>query len=96
MRLDEKLNKVIHDIYRELYNNSTPKADFDKLVEEAELDSEGRKIIPFMNYEIEQEKMDEIIDKHCKENALNKRFIDIIKANVYLGCSPRTKIEKYL
>ena len=94
MRQKDKIKNIIYDIYRDLYANSSPKGDFDKLVAEAEVDSEGRKIIPYMNYEIEQNKMDEIIDEHCNKNSVKRYVKDIIKANVYLGCSPLTKLKK--
>lgn len=91
---DKLIKETIYDIYRELYKNSTPQADFDVLLENAIIDSEGRKVIPFMDYEIEEEKMDSIIDEECKRHSFNKRITDIIKTNIYLGCSPKTK-KKY-
>lgn len=88
---DKLIRETILNIYRELYKNSTPQADFDVLVENAIIDSEGRKVIPFMDYEIEEEKMDFIINEECKKQSFNKRITDIIKTNIYLGCSPKTK-----
>lgn len=87
----KKLIKIGYDIYRELYANSEPKADFDALLKEAIVDCNGRKVIPFMDYEIEKNKMDEIISKHCKKHKLSKHYEDVMKMNIYLGCSPRTK-----
>ena len=88
---ETKAQKIVWDIYRELYANSEPKADFDELVNSAEKNEYGEKIIPFENYFIEQELMDEIIEKHLKNKRLTKLAKNAIKVNVYLGCSPMSK-----
>ena len=88
---ENKAQKIVWDIYRELYANSEPKADFDELVNSAEKNEEGQKIIPFENYFIDQEVMDEIIEKHLKNKRLTKLAKNAIKVNVYLGCSPVSK-----
>lgn len=90
-RKKKEIKNIILDIYRDLYANSEPKADFDELCDNAEIDSEGRKVIDFMAYEIDGELMKDIIDKHCKQNKLKERDINSVNVNVYLGCSPKTK-----
>jgi hypothetical protein len=94
----KKLNKVeqsIWDCLVELYANSTPPADFNKLVEEAEIDDEGEKVIHFMDYEIERGQMEEIVDKHRSKllkGSRNKRLHEqTFNFSIYLGCSPKTK-----
>lgn len=94
----KKLNKVeqsIWDCLVELYANSTPSADFNKLVEEAEINEEGQKVIHFMDYEIENDKMEEIVDKHRSKllkGSRNKYMYEhTFNFNVYLLCSPKTK-----
>jgi hypothetical protein len=96
----KKLSKVeqsIWDCLVELYANSTPSADFNKLVEEAETNEDGQKVIPFMDYEIERNKMEEIIDKHrdkLLKRSRNKHMHEkTFNFNIYLGCSPKTKRE---
>ena len=64
MKKMDKLEQAIWDCLVELYANSTPSADFNKLVEEAPINEDGRKEIKFMDYEIDYNKMEEIIDKH--------------------------------
>ena len=86
-----KTEKIIWDIYRELYLNSEPFCNFDELVNSAQKNEKGEKIIPFENYFIEQELMDEIIEKHLKNKRLTKLTKNAIKVNVYLGCSPMSK-----
>jgi hypothetical protein len=88
---ETKAQKIIWNIYKELYENSEPKVDFDELLNSAERNNEGQKIIPFENYFIEQELMDEIIEKHLKNKRLTKLAKNSIRVNVYLGVSPVSK-----
>lgn len=88
---ETKIQKIIWDIYEELYANSEPKTDFDELVKSAQKNEKGEKIIPFENYFIEQELMDEIIEKHLKNKRLTKLAKNAIKVNVYLGVSSAFK-----
>ena len=88
---ETKIQKIIWDIYKELYANSEPKTDFDELVKSAQKNEKGEKIIPFENYFIEQELMDEIVEKHLKNKRLTKLAKNSIKFNIYLGVSPRSK-----
>ena len=90
-RKKKKLSEIAFDIYRELYANSEPKADFDLLLESAEIMLDGRKNIHYENYEIDGELMDDIVEKHLKENKLNPNERQAIKLEIYLGASPMTK-----
>lgn len=94
MRKMDKIEQAIWDCLVELYANSTPSADFNKLVEEAPINKEGRKEINFMNYEIDHDKMEEIIDKHrtkLLKHSRNKHFHERqFNFNIYLGCSPKS------
>jgi hypothetical protein len=88
-----KEQQIVWDIYRELYKEATPKADFDKLVEEAPTNSEGQKDIQFMDYEISERVFNEILDKHLKVRRLTKLKQQMIRNTVTLGCSPKFKIK---
>ena len=90
----EALAKICMDVLRELYQNSTPQADFDELIQNAKCDEDGRKIIPYDDYIIKEKTMIDIVNKHIKENNLNKSDSDVIKYEVYLGPSPKTEEEK--
>lgn len=92
-RKKKSLKNIVFDIYRELYENSEPKADFDILVENAEIMSDGRKYIPYNDYEIDGDLMDEIINKHIIRNRLNKFDKQAIRIEILLGCSPKTKFK---
>ena len=94
MEATKKEEALIWDIYRELYKESTPSADFDKLVEEAAANSRGEKDIGFMNYEIAQNTFNEILDKHLKGRRLTKLKQTMIRNTVLLGCSPKFKKEE--
>lgn len=88
---ETKEQKIIWDIYRELYKASTPSADFDELVNSAEKNELGQKIIPFNDYEISLEDYQEIIERNLKGQRLTKLKKQAIKNSVALGCSPRFK-----
>ena len=94
MKKMDKLEQAIWDCLVELYANSTPSADFNKLVEEAPINEDGRKEIKFMDYEIDYNKMEEIIDKHRSKllkYSRNKYFYERqFNFNIYLGCSPKS------
>jgi hypothetical protein len=85
----DKIEYVSWEIYRELYKNSTPSANFDLLYMTAKRDSRGTKEIKYWNYYIERQKCDDIIEKVCKVYKLKRREIESIKGYIYLGCSPK-------
>lgn len=92
-----KLNKtdqIIWSIYRELYKNAEPSADFDELYDSAEINSEGQREIPFMDYTISEEVFDRIIEEYFKGKKLPKLKKNSIRMNLYLGCSPKFKNNK--
>lgn len=89
MEATKKEEALIWGIYQELYKESTPSADFDKLVEEAPVDSSGRKYIAFMDYEIPESKFNEILDKHLKGRRITKLKQRMIRNTVLMGCSPK-------
>lgn len=94
MKATKKEEALIWGIYQELYKESTPSADFDKLVEEAPVDNRGRKYIAFMDYSIPESLFDEILDRHLKGQRLNKLKQRMIRNTILMGCSPKfTKNE---
>lgn len=88
------LYKIIMNILKELYENSTPKGNFDELVNNAPVMEDGRKYIPFNDYEIEKDIMKNIVNCHMKAHRLSKYEQDIVRCEVYLGPSPRIKMKK--
>ena len=90
-------DKIIYDTYVELYKNSEPSADFDELLKYAKdnniVDRTGRYIIPYMDYEIDKDKMDKIVQSFIKKHKMKKHTASQYSFSIYLGCSPKTKID---
>lgn len=84
-----KLDEALFDCYRELFANSTPKGDFDKLVESAEINERGQKEIPFMDYELAEEKFEQIIKDTLTKHKVPKSLHRSFSIAIHLGCSPK-------
>ena len=83
---------IIYEIYRRLYANATPKGDFDELVKNATVNKLGEKEIPFMDYEIEEKVMKNIIEKVLDEYKVKPKYKrKLFSQTIYLGCSPKFK-----
>jgi hypothetical protein len=89
-----KIDDALFDCYRELFANSTPVGDFDKLVEEAELNEWGQKVIPFDDYVIAEETCRNIISDTLTKHKVPKRLHQSFNTAIYLGCSPRFTPKK--
>jgi hypothetical protein len=88
---EKKLTEALYEMYRRSYAVSTPVGDFDKLLAEATLNEKGQKIIPFENYECEEDVMDKIVHEVIKEYKI--KGYNAVKAEVsfWIGCSPMSK-----
>ena len=86
-----KDERICWEIYRDLYDNAEPKANFDELVANAKINERKEKEIPYNDYEIDGELFDEIFEKHMKKNKISKRQEKAFRFEIYLGCSPKTK-----
>jgi len=89
----KRIDNVAMNCYRELFANSTPIGDFDKMMAEADKNELGQLAIPFMDYELEEEKFEEIIQKHMNDKSIKlsaheKRGFSV---SIRLGCSPKFK-----
>jgi len=84
-----KIDEALFDCYRELFANSTPKGDFDKLVEAAEINERGQKEIPFMDYEISEEKFEQILKDTLSKHKVPKSLHRSFSIAIHLGCSPK-------
>jgi hypothetical protein len=84
-----KIDDALFDCYRELFANSTPKGDFDQLVENATINERGQKEIPFDNYEISEARFQEIIVDTLKNHKVPKSLHKSFSIAIHLGCSPR-------
>ena len=89
MLTQKKLKERVHKCYCELFSASTPSADFDKLLAEAEINEQGEKIIDYMAYELDMSRFDEILNSHTK--GMSKLQRSQFSQTIYLGCSPKFK-----
>ena len=60
-------NELLHELFRRVYRVSSPPANYDELLENAEVNERGQKVIPFDDYECSIDVM---------ENILKQFFID--------------------
>lgn len=88
-------NKIYSECMTELYANSEPKADFNQLVKfskENDLkDENGRYVMFFSRYKIEQAKFDSIFNSVVKKYRIKEPYLTGFRAEIYLGASPNTK-----
>lgn len=91
----EKVEEMLMCIYTELYANATPPANFKELMDNAPLNSHGQKDIPFNDYEISEEKTNQILNEaYVKYKIKSKWYKQVVKNIILLGCSPKFSENK--
>ena len=91
MEPKNKETEAIKECYIRLFKHSTPSADFEKLVEKADINENGEKVIDFMSYAIEEDKFESILSEVIKEYKISPEYRrKAFKNTIYLGCSPKT------
>jgi hypothetical protein len=88
---EERIEKALHECYRRLFKESTPRGDWDSLLANAEINERGEKVIPFLEYELEESKWDPIFDAVFTEYKIPKHIRGQFKFTIMLGASPKTK-----
>jgi hypothetical protein len=92
MKAKKNEEAAILACYRRLYKAYEPSADFDKLAEEATIDSKGRRVINYMSYEIDMATYEEIIKEVIKEfNIKPKHRAQAFKLTMMFGATPKFK-----
>lgn len=91
----KKVAELVMDCYRELYRESTPSADFDKLVEEAPLNDRGEKEIDFMAYYLPFDRYTEISDKYKDMISDKSPYKKSFQFEIALGCGPTSAKERW-
>ena len=81
---DEKLWNICMDIYRQLYREATPSADFDAMLKSGE----AHKPQFFMKYYLPDARVTQVIDAHCRRNRLDKRGAHRVSKEIVLGSCP--------
>jgi hypothetical protein len=95
MKATKNEEAAMFECYRRMYKASTPSADFDKLVEEAEVNEQGQKVIDFMSYEISESEYMQILDDVIKEFKVKPKYkAQAFKVSIHLGCSPKFKRDE--
>jgi hypothetical protein len=88
----KNIDKAMMHCYRELYANATPPASFDELLENATVNEQGQKVIPFLDYEIEEEVFEEIVADTIKVYKINRSYLkQSFRFTILMGCSPKFK-----
>jgi len=82
----EKIDKIINEIYTELFKKAKPSSDF----EELKRTGEAKKSEFFMNYYMSQDQQDKIMDEILKKHKIRGITKDAFKRTINLGCSPNT------
>ena len=75
-------SKLVLEIYRHLYREAEPPADFDELTRTGE----AKRPDFFASYYLSQDRQDEIVREHCRGMSRWERRR--VEAAVALGCSP--------
>ena len=92
MKAKKNEEAAILACYRRLYKASEPSADFDKLMEEVQVNEEGKKVIDYMSYEIDMATYEEIIKEVIKEfNIKPKHRVQAFKLTMMFGATPKFK-----
>jgi len=84
MSRDDKLWEICMDIYRQMFKEADPPADFDLMLESGEAKTPNF----FGNYYLSAERQNEIIDDHCKKHNLRPIEKKKVSKEIHLGCSP--------
>lgn len=88
----KNIDKAMMHCYRELYANATPPASFDELLENATVNEQGQKVIPFLDYEIDEDVFEEIVADTIKVYKINRSYLKLaFRFTIMMGCSPKFK-----
>lgn len=91
MNSKDKLELALHEAYIKACKLAEPSADFDTLVENAEIMSDGKKNIHFENYFLDEDIEENILNEVAKKYKLSKYMKGQLHIAYCLGCSPATK-----
>ena len=83
--------EIIEECYRELFKQSKPSVDFDKLKKQNDIKRLSRDW--FMKYYLDDKEQEKIIRSICKKHKLSRFDEGGVLAAVFLGCAP-TGVKK--
>lgn len=88
-----KESEIILNIYRKMFKESTPSADFDKMMKSGETKENNF----FMKYYLKDREQDKIIyEELSKHKRMPKWKKDRIARSIFLGCSPCSNIDSWV
>lgn len=90
MNSKDKLELALHEAYK----LAEPSADFDTLVENAEIMLDGKKNIHFENYFLDEDIEENILNEVAKKYKLSKYMKGQLHIAYCLGCNPATKCKE--
>lgn len=89
---NKNIDKALMHCYRELFANATPPASFDELLKNSTVNEQGQREIPYMDYEIEESKFDEIMADTIKIYKIKGSILkQSFRNTILFGCSPKFK-----
>ena len=88
----EKQNSILCEIYRSCYKASTPSADFDELIKDAEANNRrgpnGGLDIEFHKYSMKRNDFDDIFEAAMKKHRVPKHMWSRFSTTLHLGATP--------
>ena len=88
----DNAKKIVFEIYRRMYRETKPLADFDELFRNKKT---AAKPNWFMKYYLPMERQCEIIDEVVKEFNIPKRDARKLDTEIHLGSSPNSSEESW-
>lgn len=87
------VDDIMMKCYTELFKKAIPSANFQTLMDEAEKNENDQLVIPFMDYEIDENLYYKIVKKYAKRIRPEYRY-QAFKNTIALGCSPKFKTNE--
>jgi hypothetical protein len=88
---DEKHAQILNEMYQRAFAASEPPADFNELLENAETNALGQKVIPYMDHECDRSVLEEIFESTMAKYKIKDKLKSAFSFHFWLGCSPKTK-----
>lgn len=85
----KEMESIILVTLHQIYKKSEPKANLFKLIESSPRDEEGRILVPFDDYFIDEVKAERIIHRNISLFKMSEYEKRVLSFNIYLGASPR-------
>jgi hypothetical protein len=89
----KKIDKVLLDIYQELYKNAEPSADFSKMMETGEVTEEKFFLKYYLDDDSQMKIINEVLKKHkITDEYYKRKFLQ----SIILGSSPTSSKRAWI